>query len=393
MPTVFHYTDEAGLAGMTASEGKWFPSAGTAIDLNRSPFESVQSALINASKKFYSSAFETRDWHSPVSAQFHDITYGPGWYVTSLPPTTSTQQLLKELWRGNVDYLSKTRHWLEMEVDAHSLKYPDPERPTVGFITYLEKISRRSGNLVGQNPYGVLVKGCGRRIQKGLQVVTETMKIWSPPLCVVGSFIAAVDAFETLSPDAQANILGYLRLDSGFPAIADPPFLIPVELDSHQANAMVHLMIKWLGSDFKFERPRRQTYSEDKNFAVRLRATRNRGTEIQSVEVLFLSQMSPVRREIVQEFYRDIGESVGIVVTTSTYAMNVMTLAKETRFALLLATQSPGFSFHMVQLADAHISFPRCEYWIVNGNATDSHYLEVQSTEQLRKTLGLNSGL
>ena len=315
-------------------------------------------------------------------------TYGPGWYVTSLPPHTSTSKLLKDLWRGNTDYISKTRHWLELEVHTHCLKYPDPERPNVGFVPFISKISR-SGNLVGQNPYGLLLKSCGRRIPKGSMILSETTKVWDPPLCVVEPFLTAVDAFENLSPDSQANLLGYLGLNSGLPGLADPPCASPIELDSHQANAMAHLIVKRLDAAFKFDRPRRHTYSEDNSFAIRLSATRNLGGRAQTVEVLFLSQMSPVRRETVEEFHEDIRENVGFVVTTSTYAADAMTLANGTRPTLLLATRNSGFSFHIVQLTDATISFPRCDYWIANGDGASGHYLQVQSTNQLRDALGL----
>ena len=76
MPTVFHYTDEAGLAGMTVSKGKWFPSTGKNIDFNLEPFPLIQKTLILASKNFYSAAFKERDWCSPASTEFHDTTYG-----------------------------------------------------------------------------------------------------------------------------------------------------------------------------------------------------------------------------------------------------------------------------------------------------------------------------
>src|SRR2546423_2830141 len=50
-------------------------------------------------------------WRSSMNLAF-DAQYGPGWYVTTLPPDTATSVLLDELWGGNLSNLHKTEYWL-----------------------------------------------------------------------------------------------------------------------------------------------------------------------------------------------------------------------------------------------------------------------------------------
>lgn len=389
MLTVFHYTDELGLSGMTNSEERWYPSSGVTLDPRSKPLELLQRTLTFASRCFYSSASEKRDWSSPKSTLYNDIHYGPGWYVTPLAPTTSTDELLNALWSGNKGFLPRTRYWLEIEVPEVCLKYPDTERSSVGFMPFISKISRSSNNLVGQNAHGAFLKRCGERIQKKGHVVSRVTKEWEPPLILIEPFITAVDGFELLSPDTQANLLGYVGLDSGFPGLLDPADITPAKLDSHQANAMAHLMIKWLDPEFKFDPPRRQMYSEDDSFSVQLRATRNVGTQKQAIEALILCQQSPVRRDVVQAFFEGIEDGLGFVVTTSTFAENAWERSGGRPRVLVLATQQRRLTMHTVILTDAIISFRRCDYWAVVGDADSRRYAKIQSTAEMREMLGL----
>ena len=65
-----------------------------------------------------------------------DAQYGPGWYVTTLPPDTATSVLLDELWGGNLSNLHKTEYWLLISIleKYRAFKVPDPHRPHVVFI-------------------------------------------------------------------------------------------------------------------------------------------------------------------------------------------------------------------------------------------------------------------
>lgn len=99
-----------------------------------------------------------------------DATYGPGWYVTTLPPDTATSVLLQELWGGNLSYLHKSEYWLLINVleDYRTFRLPDPSRPHVVFLP------RYNRGMTGDEPkptgfYAkpiLLLKG-GRRVEGG----------------------------------------------------------------------------------------------------------------------------------------------------------------------------------------------------------------------------------
>ncbi|SMF52334.1 hypothetical protein SAMN06265365_1176 [Tistlia consotensis] len=392
MPTVFHYTDKLGLEGLTASAGNWFASTGAALPADSTMKPAMYLNLLEtiASKTFYKTSYASRNWSGRESHSSRDAAFGPGWYATSLPPETPTETLLDELWGGNKDSIRKTRYWIEILVKEFNLRYPDPTRPNLCFIPFISSVSRSSGNPVGQNADGVSVTSCGRRIVRKSVITREVTNAWDPPLCVIDPFFTAVDGFELIDPDTQANILGFYGLESGFPGLEDPDDLTPANLDSSQANAMLHLLINRIDKRFNFEPPQRRQYPDSDSYSVTLRASRISEGELQSIEVLFLSQMAPVRREVVQNFYEDSKSNWRIIITTSTFAADIYDLFGISHPVLLLISQAPRPSLQIVALKDAVISFFRCDYWAISIGG-DEPYTKMENTDQLRELLKLRT--
>lgn len=101
---IFHYTDKRGyeaiMSGLSEDRRPWFPSLGLR------------------------------------TKRADDIVYGPGWYATDLPPTTSTRVLLNELWAGNEKRVEKTAYWLRLSTSAEKVSTPDPDRPHLMYIPF-----------------------------------------------------------------------------------------------------------------------------------------------------------------------------------------------------------------------------------------------------------------
>jgi hypothetical protein len=49
-----------------------------------------------------------------------DAAFGPGWYLTDLPPSTSAQTVVRNNWRANVGK-ARARCYLEFDIDPSLL--------------------------------------------------------------------------------------------------------------------------------------------------------------------------------------------------------------------------------------------------------------------------------
>ncbi len=70
-----------------------------------------------------------------------DASYGPGHYVTTLPPETPTSVLIADLWGGNNNAKVKTEYWLLISVNEtyRAFRTPDERRPHVTFIPFYNR--------------------------------------------------------------------------------------------------------------------------------------------------------------------------------------------------------------------------------------------------------------
>jgi hypothetical protein len=79
---------------------------------------------------------------SPSVFKPTDTTYGQGWYVTDLPPSTPIQELCDYLWTDrSPDTQEKTKAYVKLEIND---KYLVPCRPHV----YLLKLESVNGNVL-----------------------------------------------------------------------------------------------------------------------------------------------------------------------------------------------------------------------------------------------------
>lgn len=166
MKTVYHYTDQSGFQALS-SGATWYPSTGTAIPLNPSTSfaDHIQAAIIRASIIFFREQYETRDYTRSRSSHFPDVYYGPGWYVTEIPPDTSSEVLLQELWQGRADYVDRTHYWLKIITEERRLKLPDSNRNTVLYLPIYEKLGGDVNRPAGESIEPVILVEAGSRSQ------------------------------------------------------------------------------------------------------------------------------------------------------------------------------------------------------------------------------------
>src|SRR5947209_7376317 len=74
------------------------------------------------------------------------VVYGPGWYMTGLPPSTSTEKLLLDLWGGNPAKRYRTAFWVGVTMSEFKARTPDPLRPQVKFVPVKDKIDLSAEN-------------------------------------------------------------------------------------------------------------------------------------------------------------------------------------------------------------------------------------------------------
>ena len=160
MISVYHYTDEVGFKALS-SGAAWIPSTGLTIDPN-TPFDiHLTCSVAAASLSFYVQQWNQCDFRQKSSTQFRDINYGPGWYLTNLPPSTSTNQLLDALWLGNREFADRTTYWLR--VLSQDVVTPDDERPSVKFLPVYQSRRADTNNPFGGRTSPVLLVDAGMR--------------------------------------------------------------------------------------------------------------------------------------------------------------------------------------------------------------------------------------
>jgi tetratricopeptide (TPR) repeat protein len=236
--TFYHYTDETGHDALTSGNALWRPSLGfrasSLRNAGRRPVKGLEalfppedfadkeslSALLSTSAAFASMIPFTKEFmaeHTHVPGEFvlSDIHYGPGWYVTSLPPSTPTSVLLRELWRGKIENSQKTSFWLEISADSERVEFPDRNRPDVAFLPILNSRSM-SGDPprpVGSSSSPILLVRSGSRQEDSSGNVHVNI-LFEPTnaLTLVDRFTYVFDGFWRLPEERQARLKLYFGL-------------------------------------------------------------------------------------------------------------------------------------------------------------------------------------
>ena len=211
----YHYTDEAGYQALTS--GRQFRPSGIpftvstatveafSLDGNRIEFDAEQIAsgeLVRALGVYFAIIAKFPDKVFPaVSA---DAAYGKGWYVTDLPPSTPTDELLAALWPGGATLPSRTEYWLLLAAREDRVRIPEAARPNVSFLPLCTGFT-----CTGESPRpkissnsSIYLLEAGTRREEG-----KTLSSLQRPLVLVPSYMAFVDGFYLLSQQEQRRLL------------------------------------------------------------------------------------------------------------------------------------------------------------------------------------------
>ena len=183
MTTFYHYTDDQGFAKITG-------------------FESNEGRLLP------SGIFVVRRG---------DLDYGTGWYITPLPPITSTDELLRHLWKSDRSMRPRTAYWLSLSVGEVQVEYPDPSRPFVALIRYFRPqpfVDGPSVSVWGSFGDCALLEAGGRRVDRADGSV-EIITTYSPPKPVVAveAFLAGISGVLALDWRQRQAILDFYKID------------------------------------------------------------------------------------------------------------------------------------------------------------------------------------
>jgi hypothetical protein len=86
--SLYHYTDQRGYQSLTSGNAIWYPSFGPQPDYDQPLTDQLATAPAFAAAVFCEDDFAKRRYDELPTGPFHDVDYGPGWYLTSLPPSS-----------------------------------------------------------------------------------------------------------------------------------------------------------------------------------------------------------------------------------------------------------------------------------------------------------------
>lgn len=145
-----------------------------------------------------------------------DLAYGTGWYVTPLPPTTPTDELLRELWQSDRSRRERTSYWLELVVHEAQVEHPDPSRPSVALIPYFRRDPSVDGPSVSvvASVGRVLLREAGRRAESANGGVKVT-SLFRPaePRIVVEATLGGIFGIRSLNREQRQAILDWYKIE------------------------------------------------------------------------------------------------------------------------------------------------------------------------------------
>ena len=229
MIELYHYTDRLGYEALISGKKPWRPSSGFSglkvISVERRPVPGLEH-LFPTDPSVFNDISEEDDTLPMSSAAalaamlpsgtFHDINYGPGWYVSDITPDMSTIELLNILWSGNPKSLKKTSYWLKIAVDSNRVHIPDKLRPHVMFVPIIED-RRLRGDPPGlwcQSSSYVYLVSAGIRKFKTIESSAIVQELFHPdiPVELIEPFMFGVSGYTLLSPEQQANLRSYFAI-------------------------------------------------------------------------------------------------------------------------------------------------------------------------------------
>lgn len=221
----YHYTDEGGFEALAHRHELWRPSTGFSASVTRTatPFPGREDlfpppeVLARHYKRRSGVTIETASAIAAVAGpgHWHDIHYGPGWYVTDLTPASSTRKIVEAFWRGDRAAIPKSAFWIKVSCEGERIQTPDTSRAHVKFLPIVEH-RRLSGDPPGiwaqsMTPIYLVAAGCRSGSWDGPALVNDLLTP-SEPVMLVDAFIFGISGFSDLTPTMQANLKAYFAI-------------------------------------------------------------------------------------------------------------------------------------------------------------------------------------
>lgn len=238
MRELYHYTNKAGYDALTSGCVPWLPSVGpvkgySSVSVSVQPFLSHElppesiwkegslakkiSLWVAFAAKALPGEFDEHGRFEPPPGINFDIHYGAGWYATSLPPATTTVELLQELWQGKPEFLDKTAYWLQVAVDETQTRVEIPDKSRAG-VVFIPIVSRQ---MTGDPPRPCGISGApvflvraGKR-SEGVAGHVDIETLYEPetPVRLVEPFAVLVDGFAQLPKRDRNRLCRFLGIE------------------------------------------------------------------------------------------------------------------------------------------------------------------------------------
>lgn len=385
---LYHYTSEAGFNCLTTGS-HWYPSTELPIISGRSLQEHMQLSIDLARRSYYSLQYASRSYDSARSSAFKDTHYGPGWYLTALPPDTPTDVLFESLWQGRASDSGKAAYWLKIIGDTHRFKIPDAGRQSISYLPVYDQLGGEAHRPAGVSSAPVYLVEAGRRSQLfGAKVDVSTLRRFDPPVELVPPMIVTFDSWSHLTADDQANVLGYLGFDSGFPGARAPLDSGPLRLSAQQLFAAAQIAIRSLGADFSLSEvtlDNERFESSHSSFYITGQLSLASGSTVHVVANCRYHH-SPMRLQHVRDFLafsaeRDAGLRLAFV--TSTFSLNAIPALAEARAVPLMVGAQIGSPRRPTCLivGDEMVEVPDHSFWV--ASASQVQYERIRGPQQV----------
>lgn len=212
----YHYTDASGFEGLTAGDPDWLPSLGvraktvSAVPFPGQPFppESVRSraSLADALSTCLALAIHDHSALLPLAS----AVYGPGWYMTDVPPDRPSEVLLEMLWGGDERMRDRTAYWVRVRMNEFKARTPDPWRPQVRFVPILDACGEsQEGALYAESLIPVQLVSGGSRVEIGGGRI-RIRRLCRARRVIIPSYTFLINGWEDLSEHKRETIHRFL---------------------------------------------------------------------------------------------------------------------------------------------------------------------------------------
>jgi tetratricopeptide (TPR) repeat protein len=242
---LYHYTDHAGFKGLTGDGAQWLPSLGVTLEdrceealpghEDLFPSEAIRKLPSVGDKISAALAILLSELQQGMT-DLASTVYGPGWYLTDLPPSSSTSLLLSNLWGGDPTKAPRTEYWVSVEVSEFKVRLPTPLRPHVRFLPVADRMAVSAENsLYGQSLSAVVMVAAGRRCQTSKNEVCVSQDFQKRTI-LVPPHQFLIEGWSRLPDQRRRNLVRYLGMR------ASPPMSWRSDSQEGQAINLLHTL-------------------------------------------------------------------------------------------------------------------------------------------------------